>query len=107
MFLFMIVAVLKKKPIAKVLRSLSDNDIMKCILKPISDGQDINTLLKVHHVTQGVISVALNPVSCATCQIQEEIPGSFKRCSRCKEVHYCNKKCQVDDWPKYKKTCCM
>lgn len=27
------------------------------------------------------------------------------RCSRCQIVSYCNRECQVKDWPKHKTTC--
>ena len=29
----------------------------------------------------------------------------LSKCSKCKVVHYCCKKCQVDDWPMHKKMC--
>ncbi len=32
-------------------------------------------------------------------------PKKFKRCSRCKFIYYCNKECQINDWPRHKKFC--
>ena len=35
---------------------------------------------------------------CANCQISSERNESFKACARCKALHYCSKKCQVQHW---------
>lgn len=37
---------------------------------------------------------------CSLCQEPSE-----KRCSRCKEVWYCSRECQVKDWENHKSTC--
>lgn len=40
---------------------------------------------------------------CAVCQKSE---GELQRCSRCKEVHYCSREHQVEDWKKgHNKAC--
>lgn len=33
--------------------------------------------------------------------------GPYKKCSRCKQVRYCSKRCQVDDWSLHKEECRM
>lgn len=35
---------------------------------------------------------------CPTCGQKELKPGEFKRCGGCKNVYYCSRKCQVQDW---------
>jgi len=37
---------------------------------------------------------------CANCHMK----GSTKQCA-CKQVHYCSKECQVENWPTHKLTC--
>ena len=36
--------------------------------------------------------------TCPTCGQKEGKPGEFKRCGGCKNVYYCSRKCQVQDW---------
>lgn len=38
---------------------------------------------------------------CPTCEAQ----GCQLQCTRCKSVYYCNKACQLTDWPKHKQIC--
>ena len=40
---------------------------------------------------------------CHTRQPKSE--STFKNCSRCGIVQYCDKKCQTDDWPNHKNIC--
>jgi hypothetical protein len=39
---------------------------------------------------------------CSHCGAELSDP---KRCTKCKSVRYCNRECQVADWPKHKKQC--
>ena len=38
--------------------------------------------------------------SCSNC-----LAGDFQKCSACKFVRYCSKKCQAEDWPSHKQLC--
>ena len=38
---------------------------------------------------------------CAACGND----AATRRCTRCKDVAYCNKSCQKSDWKEHKKTC--
>jgi hypothetical protein len=39
---------------------------------------------------------------CYTCQ---NVSNAIKSCGRCKNVKYCSRTCQIDDWPSHKETC--
>ena len=41
---------------------------------------------------------------CNTCKRRENVKH-VKRCSRCKNVFYCSRECQVRDWPNHKPFC--
>ena len=44
--------------------------------------------------------------TCPACGKKEAEPGEFKRCGGCKNVYYCGRKCQVQDWKAgHKKKC--
>ena len=47
-------------------------------------------------------SVVDSPKVCGNCMKQGE---EFPRCTGCKFVRYCSKKCQVIDWPSHKQLC--
>ncbi len=37
----------------------------------------------------------------------EQTENKFKRCSRCGQVYYCSKECQVADWPSHRRGGCV
>uniref|UniRef100_A0A1A9WSR9 MYND-type domain-containing protein n=1 Tax=Glossina brevipalpis TaxID=37001 RepID=A0A1A9WSR9_9MUSC len=37
---------------------------------------------------------------CGNCLVKAK-----KKCSHCKSIYYCSRKCQLNDWPKHKKNC--
>ena len=39
---------------------------------------------------------------CASCQIALQ---KMKKCSVCKDAHYCSRECQRKAWPEHKQTC--
>ena len=59
---------------------------------------------KVHakHVVNGRRKCHLR-----SCGALESDAAKFLRCARCKDAHYCSRKCQEDDWRKmhHKRTC--
>ena len=62
-----------------------DSQFEKCLFNQIPDSeQDIES-----------------PESCANCLAE----GNFQKCSACKYVRYCSKKCQAEDWPSHKQLC--
>ena len=62
-----------------------DSQFEKCLFNRIPDSeQDIES-----------------PNSCSNCVAE----GNFQKCSACKYVRYCSKKCQAEDWPSHKQLC--
>lgn len=49
----------------------------------------------------GLVDVADNLNTCAVC-----FAKALKRCSKCRKVWYCSRKCQVDNWASHKLLCC-
>jgi hypothetical protein len=50
----------------------------------------------------------MSTISCAKCnKLKTELEKGQKmsKCSRCKEVYYCSKVCQANDWKSHKKSC--
>merc|ERR1712238_292858 len=43
-------------------------------------------------------------VKCDNCNLLE-VPANLSRCSRCKNVYYCDVKCQQMAWKRHKKVC--
>lgn len=48
--------------------------------------------------------VVTDPDQC-TCQKCGKSDQGYQRCSKCKEVYYCSRECQKDDWKTHKKIC--
>ena len=46
--------------------------------------------------------MALRPKTCSTCGAESE---KMSRCSRCKLVNFCSKKCLREAWPSHKRAC--
>ena len=62
-----------------------DSQFKKCLFNRIPDNkQDIES-----------------PNSCSNCLAE----GNFQKCSACKYVRKCSKKCQAEDWPSHKQLC--
>ena len=38
---------------------------------------------------------------CGNCKVKD----ARQRCSKCKKVRYCNRKCQTEDWPRHRVQC--
>ena len=88
----MIPGVLKKKATAKVLRRLTDEEVMRIIMAPMKrEGFSFQT----DRVQLRV---------CAVCHAQEPSLGTFPSCA-CKVVYYCGKDCQKKDWAGHKGQC--
>jgi len=100
-WLFMVEVILKKKPTAKVLKSLTDTEIMKIVMAPLEHPKGVSPL--AHEAAANRQRTILHP--CSKCNRIEEAIDVFKKCQRCKAVYYCSKDCQKSDWKKHKKKC--
>jgi radical SAM protein with 4Fe4S-binding SPASM domain len=98
-YLFLVQWILKKIPTAKVLKKLTDEEIMKCVLAPLkfSNGQ------LPQHMLSNQKQVKLQV--CANRQLEERALRQHKACTRCKTTYYCGRDCQVNHWKQHKPTC--
>ena len=70
-------------------------------VKPIYDkntGKEIKGSLK----TLKNLNIQESNFQCVTCGIKST---TMKQCGKCKSFTYCDKTCQVKDWPNHKKVC--
>uniref|UniRef100_A0A0D3JCK5 MYND-type domain-containing protein n=2 Tax=Emiliania huxleyi TaxID=2903 RepID=A0A0D3JCK5_EMIH1 len=92
-FLFMIAAVLHKKPTAAVLRRLSDAEVLRMVKAPLEFPGGVEFQ-----------SSRVQLQTCANCppnaggKEQEPALRTFLPCARCRAVVYCGKDCQRKDW---------
>jgi hypothetical protein len=102
LFLFMVPSVLKKRPTRAVIDSLTDEELMRLIMKPVEMKGGINASLNVDGEKR---KLALS--TCATCNKVEDAMRQFKSCPRCDSVVYCSRDCQKRHWKKggHKKVC--
>mmetsp|Transcript_41214 Transcript_41214/g.44747 ORF Transcript_41214/g.44747 Transcript_41214/m.44747 type:complete len:391 (-) Transcript_41214:1203-2375(-) len=98
-YLFMIPCMLHKKPTAKLLKKLTDNEIMKLVLAPLQ----LNNGQIPSHMFSNQEEVRLK--FCANCQVEERALRQHKACTRCKATFYCDRECQVGHWPEHKQSC--
>ena len=99
-FLFMVAAVLKKRPTAKTLRSLSHAEVRNMLTECIAFEGGVDVGLETAVTSQ---RVALR--ACAACGQEEAALGTYSKCSGCKQVHYCSKACQKGHWQAHKAAC--
>jgi hypothetical protein len=45
----------------------------------------------------------LSPCGNTACNIFEKEVKQFQRCAQCKRISHCSRKCQKDEWKRYKK----
>lgn len=72
-------------------RSASENPTAAAALASAADGTAVKKRL----------------VDCAYCKKISSASDEFKRCSRCKQTHYCSADCQKKDWKTHKVLCVM
>ena len=71
----------------------------KKVNKKIKDGKKLSNIDKTLHK----INQTDRDYLCSYCLKRHE--NKLKCCKRCKDAHYCNRECQINDWEKHKKRC--
>jgi hypothetical protein len=99
MYLFMVAVILKKKPTATVVDSLTDAEVMRMVKAPMELEACTSLADRQKRKT------ALHSCAANNCKRVEDAMAQFKPCPRCKTAFYCGKACQKDDWKKHKKIC--
>ncbi|KAL0490408.1 tdrd1 [Acrasis kona] len=56
-------------------------------------------------ITPDMVKKTALSTICSYCGKQETFNGELSRCSKCKNVYYCNKDCQLSHWKAHKKNC--
>ena len=100
-YLFVILVLLGKPPTLACLCSLSDAQLKQCV-------QFVSGLMEIPRMQENFSDlrqcVAL--MICAGCGKQEPALNVFKKCTRCLQVYYCGRDCQLSHWKAHKKVCC-
>ena len=96
--LFIVPAVLNKIPTAKVLKKLTDKEILKCVMAPLKYSKE---QLPLSNEEKEMVKLQV----CANCQVKERALRQHYACSKCKTTYYCSRDCQVKHWKQHKLTC--
>jgi len=100
-YLFVALVVCGKPPTLACLCSLSDAQLKQCV-------QFVSGLMEIPRMQENFSDlrqcVAL--MICAGCGKQEPALNVFKKCTRCLQVYYCGRDCQLSHWKAHKKVCC-
>lgn len=99
MYLFMVVEVLHKKISEANIRSLTDAEVKKMVMYPITIGHGTRYL----DIEGKKKLVALH--DCANCARTEDSFNSFPICKQCRSVYYCGRECQNKHWKSHKTMC--
>jgi len=59
-------------------------------------------LLQKYQDEKDSLTKIISRFTCASCH---QTGLKLKKCSRCRNISYCSRKCQVKDWPKHKEIC--
>jgi hypothetical protein len=87
----------------KALRSESPTIRLPCF-EPISDNFPPKCLLKLYldrNTPKPESRGASKPDVCRNCGKS----GQLRQCGNCKQVKYCTRNCQKEDWKEHKKNC--
>lgn len=98
---FMVTAILGKEPTVKVIKQLSDTDVMRIVMAPLQHEQCRTANAQFEEGRKQLVQLK----TCASCGRQEDAVRAFKVCARCDAVFYCGRECQKADWKAHKKTC--
>jgi hypothetical protein len=66
---------------------------------------DIDSAIARYNEISQLIDPSTAKCSKADCANVEEAAGTFLFCGKCKQLKYCSKVCQLDDWKTHKKIC--
>ena len=98
MYLWLIFAVLHKRPAKKTVDRMTDDECVRCVRMPFdAAGKDFHE----QENKQPKVTLA----TCAACGSTEPALCTFARCAGCKKVSYCGPECQKTHWKAHKKAC--
>ena len=96
-------------PSKKHINTLKKNEKdIKATMKSIESTSFLDDYLKsdYEHVHHAVVDTLIEARDrCSYCKTKPSRGETFNRCSRCKNVSYCSKKCQKNDWEEHKGSC--
>ena len=98
MYLWLIFAVLHRRPAKKTVDRMTDDECVRCVRRPFdAAGRDFHE----QENKQPKVTLA----TCAACGSTEPALCTFARCAGCKKVSYCGPACQKTHWKAHKKAC--
>lgn len=85
----------------------TDKDKIFEIAKRLNTAYNTDLLAEIEEKTtetaqasNNVENESVNARKCGKCA-----SNAVKKCANCKDIYYCSKKCQQEDWPQHKKNC--